>query len=96
MSQVHLSKLYEIELKSLRSNIKTLNSDIENDKSEMTIDRKRDYKIYKSCLFTAYNNDLINNREARVSSDELSILLTLSKELELSQEEVNQLFHPAC
>jgi hypothetical protein len=28
MSQVHLSKLYEIELKSLRSNIKTLNSDI--------------------------------------------------------------------
>jgi hypothetical protein len=53
----------------------------------MTIDRKRDYKIYKSCLFTAYNNDLINNR-ARVSSDELSILLTLSKELELSQEEV--------
>jgi hypothetical protein len=88
MSQVHLSKLYEIELKNLRSNIKTLNSDIENDKSEMTIDRKRDYKIYKSCLFTAYNNDLINNREARVSSDELSILLTLSKELELSQEEV--------
>jgi hypothetical protein len=63
MSQVHLSKLYEIELKSLRSNIKTPNSDIENDKSEMTIDRKRDYKIYKSCLFTAYNNDLINNRE---------------------------------
>jgi hypothetical protein len=54
MSQVHLSKLYEIELKSLRSNIKTPNSDIENDKSEMTIDRKRDYKIYKSCLFTAY------------------------------------------
>jgi hypothetical protein len=53
MSQVHLSKLYEIELKSLRSNIKTPNSDIENDKSEMT-DRKRDYKIYKSCLFTAY------------------------------------------
>jgi hypothetical protein len=89
MSQVHLSKLYEIELKNLRSNIKTLNSDIENDKSEMTIDRKRDYKIYKSCLFTAYNNDLINNREARVSSDELSILLTLSKELELSQEELN-------
>jgi hypothetical protein len=45
MSQVHLSKLYEIELKSLRSNIKTLNSDIENDKSEMTIDRKRDTRF---------------------------------------------------
>jgi hypothetical protein len=23
----------------------------------MTIDRKRDYKIYKSCLFTAYRFD---------------------------------------
>jgi hypothetical protein len=88
MSQVHLSKLYEIELKNLRSNIKTLNSDLENDKSEMTLDRKRDYKIYKSCLSTAYNNDLLNNREAKVSADELSILLTLSKELELSQEEI--------
>jgi hypothetical protein len=88
MSQVHLSKLYEIELKNLRSNIKTLKSDLEDDKSEMTLDRKRDYKIYKSCLFTAYNNDLTNNREAKVSSDELSILLTLSKELELSQEEI--------
>jgi hypothetical protein len=62
----------------------------------MTIDRKRDYKFINLALFTAYNNDLINN-ESEVSSDELSILLTLSKELELSQEEeINQLFHPAC
>ena len=88
MSQVHLSKLYDIEIKNLKSSIKILNSDLENEKSEMTVERKRDYKIYKSCLFTAYNNDSLNNREARISSDELSILLTLSKELDLSQEEV--------
>lgn len=88
MSQVHLSKLYDIELKNLKGKIKTLNSDLENEKSEMTFERKRDYKIYKSCLFTAYNNDLLNNRDAKISSDELSILLTLSKELDLSQEEI--------
>ena len=88
MSQVHLSKLYDIEIKNLKSSIKILNSDLENEKSEMTVERKRDYKIYKSCLFNAYNNDSLNNREARISSDELSILLTLSKELDLSQEEV--------
>jgi hypothetical protein len=88
MSQVHLSKLYDIELKNLKSSIKILNSDLENEKSEMTVERKRDYKIYKSCLFTAYNNDSLNNREVRISSDELSILLALSKELDLSQEEV--------
>lgn len=88
LSQVHLAKLYEIELINLKSKIKNLNSDIENEKSEMTLERKRDYKIYKSCLSTAYSNDLLNNREAKISSDELSILLNLSKELELSQEEV--------
>lgn len=88
MSQVHLSKLYDIELKNLKSSTKNLNSEIENEKSEMSYERKRDYRIYKSCLFSAYNNDLSNNREAKISSDELSILLTLSKELELSQEEI--------
>lgn len=88
MKQDWLSRLYEIELKNLKSKIKTLNSDLENEKSEMTFERKRDYKIYKSCLFTAYNNDLLNNRDAKISSDELSILLTLSKELDLSQEEI--------
>lgn len=88
MKQDWLSRLYEIELKNLKSKIRTLDSDLENEKSEMTFERKRDYKIYKSCLFTAYNNDLLNNRDAKISSDELSILLTLSKELDLSQEEI--------
>jgi hypothetical protein len=88
MKQDWLSRLYELELKNLKSNIKILNSELENEKSEILLERKRDYKIYKSCLFTAYNNDLINNREAKITSDELSILLTLSKELELSQEEI--------
>ncbi|MBD3889938.1 hypothetical protein [Olleya marilimosa] len=88
MKQDWFSRLYETEVKQLKNKIKGLNADFEDDKSELSILRKRDYKIYKSCLHTAYNNDIANNREAKVSSDELSIILTLSKQLGLSQEEI--------
>ncbi|MFT6869862.1 MAG: hypothetical protein ACJAYY_001249 [Paraglaciecola sp.] len=88
MRQDWFSRLYENEIKQLKSKIKVLNADFENDKSELSETRKRDYRIYKSCLFTAYYNDQENNREAKVSSDELSIILTLSNQLGLSQEEI--------
>lgn len=88
MKQDWFSRLYETEIKNLKGKIKSLNADFENDKSELEPSRKRDYKIYKSCLHTAYQNDIENNRDAKITSDELSIILTLSKQLGLSQEEV--------
>ncbi|MBQ0767773.1 MAG: hypothetical protein KBT58_00665, partial [Bizionia sp.] len=88
MQQDWFSRLYEKEIKNLKTRIKGLNSDFENDKSELSPSRKRDYKIYKSCLETAYKNDIENNRDAKITSDELSIILTLSKQLGLSQEEI--------
>jgi len=88
MKQDWFSRLYEIEIKQIKSRIKVLNADFENDKSELSETRKRDYRIYKSCLHTAYFNDQENNREAKITSDELSIILTLSKHLGLSQEEI--------
>lgn len=88
MKQDWFSRLYETEIKHLKSRIKNLNADFDNDKSELSTTRKRDYKIYKACLHTAYNNDIENNRDAKITSDELSIILTLSKQLGLSQEEV--------
>jgi hypothetical protein len=88
MKQDWFSRLYETEIKNLKGRIKALNADFDNDKSELSATRKRDYKIYKSCLHTAYTNDITNNRDAKISSDELSIILTLSKQLGLSQEEV--------
>jgi len=88
MKQDWFSRLYEGEIKKLKTKIKGLNADLENDKSDLSDSRKRDYRIYKSCLATAYQNDIANNREAKVTSDELSIILTLSKELGLSQEEI--------
>lgn len=87
MSQDWFSRLYENEIKSLKKKIKALQSSISNEKSEISTERKRDYRIYHSCVKTAYSNDIANNREEKITDDELTILLTLSKELELSQEE---------
>jgi hypothetical protein len=88
MKQDWFSRLYESEIKHLKSKIKELNTLFEDDKPDISESRKRDYKIYKSCLHTAFHNDLENNRDSKITSDELSILLTLSKQLGLSQEEV--------
>ena len=88
MKQDWFSRLYDNEIKNIKGRIKALNADFENDKSELSATRKRDYKIYKACLHTAYHNDIANNREAKITSDELSIILTLSKQLGLSQEEI--------
>jgi hypothetical protein len=88
MKQDWFSRLYETEIKNLKSKIKTLNTELDNDKSELSDSRKRDFRIYKACLTTAYTNDVHNNREAKITSDELTIILTLSKQLGLSQEDV--------
>ncbi|MEJ1222919.1 hypothetical protein [Sediminicola sp. 1XM1-17] len=88
MKQDWFSRLYDKEIKNLKAKIKNLNTELESEKSELSELRKRDYRIYKSCLSTAYTNDIANNRDAKITSDELSIILTLSKQLGLSQEEV--------
>ncbi len=88
MKQDWFSRLYETEIKNLKGKIKSLNSELESEKSELSESKKRDYRIYKASLATAYGNDIINNREAKITSDELSIILTLSKQLGLSQEDV--------
>lgn len=98
MKQDWFTKLYENELKIINKKIKELKTEIDNPKSEISERRKRDYKIYKACVHTAYNNDISNNRDPKITDDELSILLTLAQQLGLSQEEVkliNYLIIPA-
>ena len=87
MKQDWFARLYETELKTITKKIKELQKEIENPKSDLSENRKRDYKIYQSCVHTAFYNDIENNREAKITDDELTILLTLSNQLELSQEE---------
>ena len=91
MKQDWFSRLYDKEIKHLKKRIKELESEISNGKAGIPASRIRDYNIYKSCLDTAYSNDLMQNRDAKITDDELSILITLAKRVELSQEEVKLL-----
>lgn len=88
MSREWLNRLYETELRNLKTKIKKLKESFSDKKSSISEQKKRDYSIYKSCLETAYKNDLENNQEEKITQDELSILLTLSNQLRLSQEEI--------
>lgn len=88
MKLVWFAGLYDTEIKNINKQIKQLKDELDNPKSELSEQRKRDYRVYHSCVKTAFDNDLANNRESKITDDELSILLTLSKELEISQEQV--------
>jgi hypothetical protein len=86
-----LNVLYEKELKKIKIKTQFLNNQLAAEKSDIDELRKRDYIIYKSCVETAYTNDIDNNRDSRITNDELSILLRLSQELDLSQEEIKHI-----
>lgn len=88
MKQDWFARLYDKQLSDFKKQLKEFQSSIENEKSELNNQRRRDYRIYKSCLETAYQNDELNNQDKKITSDEQSVLLTLSKQLGLSQEEI--------
>lgn len=87
MKQDWFARLYDKELLELNKSIKEFQKEVANEKSEIEEQRIRDYQIYKECLSTAYNNDLLNNMDPKVTTDERSILVTLARCLELSHEE---------
>ena len=88
MRQDWFSRLYDVELKKIEKKVKALEKSFESDKAGVNEQRKRDYQIYKECLQTAYLNDDEKQFDRKITKDELSILLTLSSQLELSQEEI--------
>lgn len=86
MKREWLARLYEKEVKKIKSKLKEFKTLIDDEDSGNS--RVRDYKIYRECLQTAYTNDQENNQENKITKDEQSILITLAKQLDLSQEEV--------
>lgn len=88
VSRDWFNKLYEREIRFLKEGLKDFNDLLEGKKTGIDICRLRDYKIYSACIKTAYSNDRLNNQEGKITSDEQSILITLSKSLDLSQEEI--------
>jgi hypothetical protein len=88
MKQDWFARLYETKLKNLDKKLKAFEKSLKDEKSDIDNNRRRDYKIYKACLHTSYYNDIANNQDTKVTSDEQTILLTLSQQLGLSQEEI--------
>lgn len=80
--------LYTKEIRILKKKIKALNDEISSPNSTIASERLRDYKIYHACLKVAYFNDIENNVDSKITSDELTILIALANELRLSQEEI--------
>jgi len=79
--------LYENEIKSFEKKLKDFSKNLNLDNGDFEIKRRRDYKIYRSCIVTAFCNDDKRNQERKITTDEQSILLTLSDQLGLSMEE---------
>lgn len=88
LKQNWLAKLYEKEIETIKKRTQQLKVQLEAEKSEIEESRKRDFEIYKVCVETAFRNDTFNNRDSKITDDELSILIALAKKLELSQEEI--------
>lgn len=86
MKQDWFAKLYTEEINVLKKKLKDFKNDLESEKSEISDERKRDYRIYKACLSTAYCNDDLNNQERKITFDEQTIINTLASQLGLSQE----------
>lgn len=87
MKQDWFSRLYDAEMEKLEKEVKKIGRQLSSDKTDLDPGKKRDYTIYLECLKTAYSNDSERNQENKVTQDELSILITLSQGLGLSQEE---------
>ena len=87
MSREWFHKLYNQAVANLKSRINTISSQINKDKGDLPPQRKRDYYVYRTCVKIAYENDLVVNRDQHLSWEEKTILHTLSRSLELSNEE---------
>jgi hypothetical protein len=88
ISRDWFNKLYEEEIRSMKLKILEFQAETESDESSIDLTRIRDYKIYKTCVHTAYANDQERNQDSKITWEEQTILLSLSKTLELSQEEI--------
>jgi hypothetical protein len=88
MRQDWFARHYENELSNLDKKIKEFQKSVDDEKSGICDIRKRDYRIYRACLHTAYHNDEKNNLGRKITNDEQEILVALSQQLGLSLEEV--------
>jgi hypothetical protein len=88
LSVTWFEELYKKELLKIESDSNEFINLIESESKEIDESRRRDYLIYKECSKIAYCNDSLNNLDRKVTSDEFSILKSLSNMLDLSNQEL--------
>ncbi|GAG94126.1 unnamed protein product, partial [marine sediment metagenome] len=95
MSQDWFKILVEKEIKSIKERMKFFKTILENNNRDIESKRIRDYRVFLNCTKTAFNNDVSMGNEARITSDEWTILFTLKNELGLSSDEYRTLLYLA-
>lgn len=95
MSRDWFKILVEKEIKLIKERMKFFKTILENKNRDIESKRIRDYRIFLNCTKTAFNNDISIGNEARITSDEWTILFTLKNELDLSSDEYRTLLYLA-
>jgi len=95
MSRDWFKILVEKEIKSMKERMKFFKAILENKNRDIESKRIRDYRIFLNCTKTAFNNDISIGNEAKITSDEWTILFTLKNELDLSSDEYRTLLYLA-
>jgi len=95
MSRDWFKILIEKEIKLIKERMIFFKTILENKNKDIESKRIRDYRIFLNCTKTAFNNDISIGNEARITSDEWTILFTLKNELDLSSDEYRTLLYLA-
>jgi len=91
-----IERLYSNEHKRMNKLSKEILKEIKDAESNDFNCRGLRLSIYKDCFESAYNNDLRQNREQKVSDDERIILNILSNRLGLTKDETFAIEHLIC
>ncbi|TMP42286.1 hypothetical protein CWB96_21410 [Pseudoalteromonas citrea] len=90
---VWIESLYAREWEDIEGLSKELKEAIQLGSKEVSFNRNHTLKIYHSCMKEAYFNDQKNNRDAKITDDERSILNVLANELNLTTDECAAIEH---
>jgi len=88
-----IETLYNKEWYELVKLSKELQAEIDLSENSEGFSRGTQLSIYKDCLKVAFFNDEKNNREAKITDDERSILNTLADRLSISMDEASAIEH---
>lgn len=82
-----IERLYTKEWKAINEHSKSVKELIERGSEAGVFDENRRLGIYYSCVKEAFQNDEMNNREAKITDEERGILNVLANQLDVTAED---------